>query len=104
MEYVADLGAAAGEAGASGVGAGPLGRRIAAHLVDTVFASVFLAFIVVAASTEGVILLVLMPVGFMAGGLLYCVPTVHGWGTTIGKQIFGLRVVRLRSDGTLPPS
>jgi uncharacterized RDD family membrane protein YckC len=106
VEYVADLGAAAGAAGTPVLVLAPHGRRIAARLVDTVFASVFafLGFIVVAASTDGVALLVLVPVGFMAGGLLYCVPMVHWWGATVGKRIFGLRVVRLWSDGTLPPS
>ncbi|MGW2611786.1 RDD family protein [Streptomyces mirabilis] len=72
------------------------------RLLATVFAS--LGFIVVAASTGGVVVLVLVPVGFMAGGLLCCVLMVRGWGATIGKQIFGLRVVRLWSDGALPPS
>ncbi|MGW2044704.1 RDD family protein [Streptomyces sp. NPDC001858] len=54
--------------------------------------------------SDGVALLVLVPVGFAAGGGLYFLPLVHWWGTTVGKRIFGLRVVRLWSDGTLPPS
>lgn len=87
--------------------AGPLaphGRRIAARLVDTVFASVFAAFgfMAAAATSDGVALLVLIPVGCAAGGLLYYLPLVHWWGTTVGKWIFGLRVVSLGSDG--PPS
>ncbi|MFJ6984370.1 MULTISPECIES: RDD family protein [unclassified Streptomyces] len=36
--------------------------------------------------------------------LLYHLPLVHWWGTTVGKALFGLRVVRLWTDGTLPPS
>jgi uncharacterized RDD family membrane protein YckC len=82
------------------------GRRIAARLVDMVSASVFacLGFMAAAASSDGVALLVLVPVGFAAGGLLYYLPLVHWFGTTVGKRIFGLRVVRLWSDGSLPPS
>ncbi|MFJ4836384.1 RDD family protein [Streptomyces sp. NPDC088747] len=82
------------------------GRRIAARVVDTSIASVFacLGFMAAVASIDGVALLVLMPVGFVVGGLLYFLPLVHWWGTTVGKRIFGLRVVRLWSDGTLPPS
>jgi uncharacterized RDD family membrane protein YckC len=74
--------------------------------VDTVIASFFalLGFFAVAASADGAALVVLLPVGFMVGGLLYCVPLVHRWGATVGKRIFGLRVVRLWSNGTLPPS
>ncbi|MEU6404636.1 RDD family protein [Streptomyces sp. NPDC046985] len=82
------------------------GRRVAARLVDTVIASVFalFGFMAAAASTDGVALLLAVPVGFAAGGLVYFVPLVHWWGTTVGKRLFGLRVVRLWSDGTLPPS
>ncbi|MFE3267105.1 RDD family protein [Streptomyces sp. NPDC059215] len=84
----------------------PNGRRIAARLVDTVIAFVVacLGFVAVVTWSDGVALLVLAPVGFAAGGLLYFLPLVHWWGTTVGKQLFGLRVVRLWSDGTLPPS
>ncbi|MFE5142934.1 RDD family protein [Streptomyces fagopyri] len=49
-------------------------------------------------------LVVLIPVGFAVGGVVYFLPLVHWWGTTVGKRLFGLRVVRLWSDGTLPPS
>jgi uncharacterized RDD family membrane protein YckC len=106
VEYVADPGAAKGATGTPVLVLAPRGRRIAARLVDTVFASVFafLGFVAVVASTDGAVLVVLMPVGFVAGGLFYCVPMVHWWGATVGKRIFGLRVVRLWSDGTLPPS
>ncbi|MCT9080257.1 RDD family protein [Streptomyces fulvoviolaceus] len=84
----------------------PHGRRIAARLVDTVIASVFagFGFMAAAASSDGVALLVLVPVGCAAGGVLYYMPLVHWWGTTVGKWIFGLRVVPLGSDGTGPPS
>jgi len=106
VEYVADPGAAAGATGTPVLVLASRGRRIAARLVDTVIASVFafLGFAAVVESTDGAVLVVLMPVGFMAGGLFYCVPMVHWWGATVGKRIFGLRVVRLWSDGTLPPS
>jgi len=106
VEYVADPGAAVGATGTPVLVLAPRGRRIAARLVDTVIASVFafLGFAAVVESTDGAVLVVLMPVGFMAGGLFYCVPMVHWWGATVGKRIFGLRVVRLWSDGTLPPS
>jgi uncharacterized RDD family membrane protein YckC len=82
------------------------GRRIAARLVDTLFAAMFacLGFVAAAASSDGAALVILVPVGFAAGGLLYFLPLVHWWGTTVGKRLFGLRVVRLWSDGTLPPS
>lgn len=106
VEYVADPGAAVGATGTPVLVLAPRGRRIAARLVDTVIASVFafLGFAAVVVSTDGAVLVVLMPVGFLAGGLFYCVPMVHWWGATVGKRIFGLRVVRLWSDGTLPPS
>lgn len=106
VEYVVDVGAAVGATGTPVLVLAPHGRRVAARLVDTVIASVFafLGFILVAESTDGAALLVLVPVGFMAGGLVYCVPLVHWWGATVGKRIFGLRVVRLWSDGTLSPS
>ncbi len=106
VEYVADIGATVGATGAPMLVLAPRGRRIAARLVDTAIASVFafLGFAAVVVSTDGAALLILMPVGFMAGGLIYCVPMVHWWGATVGKRIFGLRVVRLWSDGTLPPS
>ncbi|MEH0424439.1 RDD family protein [Streptomyces sp. B21-083] len=82
------------------------GRRIAARLVDTMIASIFacLGFMAAAAASDGAALVILVPVGFAAGGLLYFLPLVHWWGTTVGKRLFGLRVVRLWSDGTLPPS
>lgn len=84
----------------------PNGRRIAARLVDTAVASVFasLGVMAAAASSDGIALLVLIPVGCAAGGLRYHLPLVHWWGTTVGKWIFGLRVVRQGCDGTLPPS
>ncbi|MFD3621262.1 RDD family protein [Streptomyces sp. NPDC058676] len=107
VEYVTNADPAQSATGGSTVLVlAPHGRRIAARLVDTVLASVFacLGFMGAAASSDGVALLVLVPVGFAAGGLLYYLPLVHWWGTTVGKRIFGLRVVRLWSDGTLPPS
>ncbi|SER01165.1 Uncharacterized membrane protein YckC, RDD family [Streptomyces sp. yr375] len=106
VEYVVDVGAVAGATGNPVLVLAPDGRRIAARVVDTVIATVFacLGFFVEAASTDGVALVVLLPVGFVAGGLLYYLPLVHWWGTTVGKRIFGLRVARLWSDGTLPPS
>lgn len=106
VEYVADPAGAANATGAPVLVLASNGRRVAARLVDTVFASVFacLGFMAAAASSDGVALLVLVPVGFAAGGLLYFLPLVHWWGTTVGKRIFGLRVVRLWSDGSLPPS
>ncbi|SHI18648.1 RDD family protein [Streptomyces sp. 3214.6] len=106
VEYVADVGAAARATGNPVLVLASNGRRIAARLVDTVIAMVFacLGFLVEAASTDGIALVVLLPVGIVAGGLLYYLPLVHWWGTTVGKRIFGLRVVRLWSDGTLPPS
>jgi uncharacterized RDD family membrane protein YckC len=82
------------------------GRRVAARLVDTLIASFFAlcGFMAVAASTDDVALIVLVPVGLAAGGVIYFIPLVHWWGTTVGKRIFGLKIVRLWSDGTLPPS
>ncbi|MEU6554737.1 RDD family protein [Streptomyces sp. NPDC046915] len=82
------------------------GRRTVARLVDTVIASVFalFGFMAAAASTDDVAMLFAIPVGLCAGGLLYYLPLVHWWGTTVGKRMCGLRVVRLWSDGTLPPS
>ncbi|WP_369030883.1 MULTISPECIES: RDD family protein [Streptomyces] len=79
---------------------------MADRLVDTVIASVFacLGFMAAAASSDGAALIVFVPLGFAAGGLVYFLPLVHWWGATVGKRIFGLRVVRLWSDGTLPPS
>ncbi|TQJ37844.1 putative RDD family membrane protein YckC [Streptomyces sp. SLBN-115] len=104
--YVADAALAAGAMGNPVLVLASNGRRVAARFVDTVIASVFacLGFMAAAASSDGIALLVLVPVGFAAGGLMYFLPLVHWWGTTIGKRIFGLRVVRLWSDGTLPPS
>ena len=106
--YVADGDAdvAAGSAGDPVLVLASNGRRISARLVDTVIASVFacLGFMAAAASSDGIALLVLIPVGCAAGGLLYHLPLVHWWGTTVGKRIFGLRVVRRWSDGTVPPS
>ncbi|MEH0577823.1 MULTISPECIES: RDD family protein [Streptomyces] len=106
VEYVADVGGVVRASGNPVLVLAPNGRRIAARVVDTVIATVFacLGFFVEVASTDGIALLVLMPVGLVAGGLLYYMPLVHWWGTTVGKRIFGLRVVRLWSDGTLPPS
>lgn len=106
VEYAANAVAAAGATANPVLVLASNGRRVAARLVDTVIASAFacLGFMAAAASSDGVALLVLVPVGFAAGGLLYFLPLVHWWGTTIGKRIFGLRVVRLWSDGTLPPS
>lgn len=106
VEYVADVGAVARASGNPVLVLAPKGRRIAARVVDTVIAMAFacLGFFVEVASTDGIALVILMPVGFVAGGLLYYLPLVHWWGTTVGKRIFGLRVVRLGSDGSLPPS
>ena len=106
VRYVVDAGAVASAGGSPVLVLPSRRRRVAARLVDTVIASLFalLGFIAVGSSTDGIALLVLLPVGCAAGGLLYYVPLVHWWGTTIGKHIFGLRVVRLWSDGTLPPS
>ncbi|MGW2239472.1 RDD family protein [Streptomyces sp. NPDC001759] len=106
--YVAD-GDAAGAAGASGTPVlvlAPNGRRIAARLVDTAIASVLacLGFMAAAAASDGIALLILIPVGCAAGGVLYHVPLVHWWGTTVGKRIFGLRVVQRWSDGAVAPS
>jgi uncharacterized RDD family membrane protein YckC len=106
VEYVPDADSAVGATGSPVLVLAPHGRRIAARLVDTVLASVFacLGFMAAAASSDGIALLVLVPMGFAAGGLLYYLPLVHWFGTTVGKRIFGLRVVRLWSDGSLPPS
>ncbi|MER6441945.1 RDD family protein [Streptomyces sp. NPDC001185] len=81
-------------------------RRIAARLVDTVIAFSFacLGFMAAVASSGGAALVILIPVGFAVGGAVYFLPLVHWWGATVGKRLFGLRVVRLWSDGTLPPS
>jgi uncharacterized RDD family membrane protein YckC len=101
-----DADAAAGAAGSPALVLASNGRRIAARLVDTMIASVFacLGFMAAAAASDGIALLILIPVGCAAGGLLYHLPLVHWWGTTVGKRIFGLRVVRRWSDGTVPPS
>lgn len=106
VEYVLDVSAVGAATGRPVLLLPAHGRRIVARLVDTVIASVFalLGFMAAAASSDGVLLLVAVPVGFAAGGLLYYLPLVHWWGTTVGKRICGLRVVRLWSDGTLPPS
>ncbi|WNM36398.1 RDD family protein [Streptomyces sp. Li-HN-5-11] len=106
VEYVVDASSVASVAGSPVFLLPSNRRRIAARLVDTVIASVvgMLVFMAVGDSTDGGMFLVLIPVGFAAGGLLYFLPLVHWWGTTIGKWMFGMRVVRLWSDGTLPPS
>ncbi|WP_105975746.1 RDD family protein [Streptomyces geranii] len=106
VEYVGDVGGVAAATGSPVLVLASNGRRIAARLVDTVIAFVFacLGFMAAAASSDGAALIVLVPLGFAAGGLVYFLPLVHWWGTTVGKWIFGLRVVRLWSDGTLPPS
>ncbi|MDX6351724.1 MAG: hypothetical protein QOF84_6514 [Streptomyces sp.] len=82
------------------------GRRIAARVVDVVIAGLF-SFVgvgLVGGNVDGAGVLVLLPVACAGGAVLYFVALVHWWGTTVGKRIFGLRVVRLWSDGTLPPS
>ncbi|MFI7399678.1 RDD family protein [Streptomyces sp. NPDC049541] len=101
-----DTDAVAGAIGTPVLVLAPNRHRIAARLVDTVLASVFacLGFMAAAAASDGIALLVLVPVGCAAGGLLYHLPLVHWWGTTVGKRILGLRVVRRWSDGTVPPS
>jgi uncharacterized RDD family membrane protein YckC len=107
VEYVTDVSATASATGSPVLLLAPHGRRIAARLVDTAIASLIaclLLMAVAAPSSDDAARLVLTPLSFAAGGLLYYVPAVHWWGTTIGKRIFGLRVVRLWSDGTLPPS
>ncbi|MFJ4833603.1 RDD family protein [Streptomyces sp. NPDC088747] len=108
VEYVVegDVDAARAVAGIPVLVLASNGRRVAARLLDTLIASVFacLGFGAAVASSDGAALLVLAPVGLAAGGLLYFLPLVHWWGTTVGKRVFGLRVVRLWSDGTLPPS
>lgn len=106
VEYVGDVATVAAATGSPVLVLASNGRRIAARLVDTAIASVFacLGFMAAAASSDGAALIVLVPLGFAAGGLVYFLPLVHWWGTTVGKRIFGLRVVRLWSDGTLPPS
>ncbi|MFD8614648.1 RDD family protein [Streptomyces sp. NPDC059631] len=106
VEYVTDAGAVASATGDPVFVLAANGRRVAARCVDSVIASVFavLGFMAAATLSDGVALLVLVPVGFAAGGVVYYVPLVHWWGTTVGKRLFGLRVVRLWTDGTLPPS
>jgi uncharacterized RDD family membrane protein YckC len=107
VEYVTEVTAAASATGSPVLLLAPHGRRIAARLVDTAIASLIACLLLIAVaapSSDDAALLVLTPLSFAAGGLLYYVPAVHWWGTTIGKRIFGLRVVRLWSDGTLPPS
>lgn len=81
------------------------GPRIAARLVDTVLAWVVSAVVlaVVIAGTDGGLMVVLLPVACAGGAVLYFVTQVHWWGTTLGKRLFGLRIARLWSDGTLPP-
>jgi uncharacterized RDD family membrane protein YckC len=107
VEYVADAIVAVGATGDPVFLLASSGRRIAARLMDTLiaFGVGYLVLVAVAgSSSDDAALLVLMPLSFIAGGLLYYLPLVHWWGTTVGKRIFGLRVVRLWSDGTLPPS
>ncbi|AVV42771.1 RDD family protein [Streptomyces sp. ID05-04B] len=83
------------------------GRRISARVVDTLiaFGVAYLLLVGLAGSTsdDGAIL-VIASVSLVGGALLYYLPLVHWWGTTVGKRVLGLRVVRLWSDGTLPPS
>jgi len=106
VEYVMDAGAMTSATGSPVFVLPSHGRRVAARLVDTVIAFFFalLGFFAVAASTDGAALVVLLPVGFAAGGVVYYVALVHWWGTTVGKRIFGMRIVRLWTDGTLTPS
>jgi len=101
VEYVMDAGAMTSATGSPVFVLPSHGRRVAARLVDTVIAFFFalLGFFAVAASTDGAAL-----VGFAAGGVVYYVALVHWWGTTVGKRIFGMRIVRLWTDGTLTPS
>ncbi|WP_329318130.1 RDD family protein [Streptomyces sp. NBC_01262] len=89
-----------------GVRAGPHGRRIAARCVDVLIAAVFsfVAVGLIGASADTTGLLVLALVAWPATAVFYFTASVHWWGTTAGKRLFGLRVVRLWSDGTLPPS
>jgi uncharacterized RDD family membrane protein YckC len=106
VAYVMDAGAVDSATGDPVFVLAANSRRIAARCVDGVIASIFavLGFMGAAALSDGVALLVLVPVGFAVGGVVYYVPLVHWWGTTVGKRLFGLRVVRLWTDGTLPPS
>ncbi|MGW1529738.1 RDD family protein [Streptomyces sp. NPDC002159] len=106
VEYITDVSSATGATGNPVLLLAPNNRRIAARLVDTLISSMLacLSSIAAAASSDGIALLVLVPAACAAGGLLYYLPLVHWWGTTVGKRLFGLRVVRLWSDGTLPPS
>ena len=82
------------------------GRRIAARCVDVLIAAVFsfAAVGLIGASADTTGLLVLALLAWPATAVLYFTASVHWWGTTAGKRLFGLRVVRLWSDGTLPPS
>lgn len=70
VEYVADVAAVEGATGSPVLVLAPHGRRIAARVVDTVIASVFacLGFMAAAASSDGIALLVLVPMGCAAGG------------------------------------
>jgi uncharacterized RDD family membrane protein YckC len=110
VRYVADGNNPAGQSAAAGSGLALVlpshGRRIGARAVDMVLASVLSvsALALVIASTDGGLLVVLLPVACAGGAVLYFVAQVHLWGTTIGKRVFGLRVARLWSDGTLPPT
>lgn len=81
-------------------------RRMAARWVDVLIAAMFsfAAVGLIGASADTAGLLVLALVAWPATAVLYFTASVHWWGTTVGKRLFGLRVVRLWSDGTLPPS
>ncbi|WP_329416823.1 RDD family protein [Streptomyces sp. NBC_00704] len=107
VEYVADVDAVAHVRGNPVLVLASHGRRIAARLVDTLlaFGVAYLVLVTLAGSVndDGAILII-APFSLVAGAVLYYLPLVHWWGTTVGKRVFGLRVVRLWSDGTLAPS
>lgn len=106
VEYVADVHAGTHVLGNPTLVLALQGRRIAARLVDTLlaFGVAYLVLVALAGSVGDDAILIIAPFSLVAGALLYYLPLVHWWGTTVGKRIFGLRVVRLWSDGTLPPS
>ncbi|MGW5123140.1 RDD family protein [Streptomyces sp. NPDC004069] len=87
------------------------GRRVAARLIDTVLgAALFYLCVVVPAglvalsgaeeSDGAAALFFLVAVVVWLGYGVYCLTK---WGATPGKRLMGLRVVRMWSDGTLPP-
>ena len=87
------------------------GRRVAARLIDTVLGAVLFYLCVVvpaglvvlsgADDSDGMaVLYFLAAVVVWFGYGAYCLTK---WGATPGKRLMGLRVVRMWSDGTLPP-